>query len=79
MDIKLSDAIDVTVCYLLGKERFGKYDKESVERLQEIQNLDDSTRKTLFSIIDTFVRDAKARVVNKQKSPDLLGLILILL
>ena len=48
--------------YLLGKEHFRKYDKESVERLREIQNLDDNTRKTLFSIIDTFVRDAKARV-----------------
>jgi len=60
--IKLSEALDVTVDYLLGKERFGKYDKEAVERLQEIQSLDDNTRKTLFSIIDTFVRDAKARV-----------------
>ena len=36
MTIKLSEALDVTVDYLLGKERFGKYDKEAVERLQEI-------------------------------------------
>jgi len=62
MAIKLSDALDISVDYLLGKERFGKYDKETVERLQEIHNLDDGTRRTLFSIIDTFVRDAKARV-----------------
>ncbi len=61
MAMKLADALDVSVDYLLGKERFGTYDKETVERLQEIQNLDDSTRQTLFSIIDTFVRDAKAR------------------
>ena len=59
--MKLADALDVSVDYLLGKERFGAYDKETVERLQEIQNLDDNTRQTLFSIIDTFVRDAKAR------------------
>jgi len=45
--IKLSEALDVTVDYLLGKEQFGKYDKEAVERLQEIQSLDDNTRKTL--------------------------------
>lgn len=62
MAIKLADALDISVDYLLGKERFGKYDKETVERLQEIHNLDDGTRNTLFSIIDTFVRDAKARV-----------------
>ena len=62
MAVKLADALDISVDYLLGKERFGKYDKEAVKRLQDIQNLDDNTRKTLFSIIDTFVRDAKARV-----------------
>lgn len=62
MAIKLADALDISVDYLLGKERFGKYDKETVERLQEIHNLDDGTRRTLFSIIDTFVRDSKARV-----------------
>jgi len=61
MAVKLSDALNVSVDYLLGKERFAKYDKETVQRLQEIQNLDDRTRDTLFSIIDTFVRDAKAR------------------
>ena len=61
MAMKLADALDVSVDYLLGKERFGAYDKETVERLQEIQNLDDNTRQTLFSIINTFVRDAKAR------------------
>lgn len=62
MAVKLADALEVSVDYLLGKERFGKYDKEAVQRLQEIQNLDDGTRKTLFAIIDTFVRDAKARM-----------------
>ncbi|MBK8701521.1 MAG: hypothetical protein IPN29_19025 [Saprospiraceae bacterium] len=41
MDIKLADALDISVDYLLGKECFGKYDKETVERLQEIHNLDD--------------------------------------
>jgi len=30
MAVKLFEALEVTVDYLLGKERFGKYDKESV-------------------------------------------------
>ena len=46
--MKLADALDVPVDYPLGKERFGEYDKETVERLQEIQNLDDNNRQTLF-------------------------------
>lgn len=61
MAIKLADTLEVSVDYLLGKERFGKYDKEAVQRLQDIQDLDPNTRQTLFSIIDTFVRDARAR------------------
>lgn len=60
--VKLAKAFGVSVDYLLGEERFGKYDKEAILRLQEIQDLDDNTRNTLFSIIDTFIRDAKARI-----------------
>jgi len=33
MAVKLFEALEVTVDYLLGKERFGKYDKESVAYL----------------------------------------------
>ncbi len=61
MAIKLADALEVSVDYLLGKERFASYDKEAVRRLQDLEDLDPDTRSTLFSIIDTFVRDAKAR------------------
>lgn len=61
MAAKLADTLDVSVDYLLGKERFASYDKETVKRLQDLQELDPDTRSTLFSIIDTFVRDARAR------------------
>ena len=62
MAIKLAEALDISVDYLLGKERFGKYDKEAIKRLEEIQKLDDSTRTKLFDIIDTYIRDSKARL-----------------
>lgn len=61
MAIKIADAMDVSVDYLLGKERFGKYDKEAIKRLEGIQNLDENTKSKLFDIIDTYLRDAKAR------------------
>jgi transcriptional regulator with XRE-family HTH domain len=61
MAVKLADALGVSVDYLLGKERFASYDKETVKRLQDLHELDPDTRTTLFSIIDTFVRDARAR------------------
>lgn len=61
MTTKLAEALEVTVDYLLGKERFGKYDKDVVKRLEGIQKMDASTRSKLFDIIDTYIRDSKAR------------------
>lgn len=61
MTTKLADALDVTVDFLLGRERFGKYDKEAIKRLEGLQKLDEGTRHKIFDIIDTYLRDAKAR------------------
>ncbi len=58
---KLADVFGVTIDYLLGKGKFSKYNKEALNRLEDIENLDGDTRSTLFKIIDTFLRDAKAR------------------
>lgn len=61
MVTKIAEALEVSVDYLLGKERFGKYDKESIKRLEAIQNMDADIRGKLFDIIDTYIRDAKTR------------------
>jgi len=58
---KLAEALEVSVDYLLGKERFGKYDKEAIKRLEGIQKMDADTKQKLFDIIDTYIRDSKAR------------------
>ena len=41
--------------------RFLAADKETLKRLQHIEELDSNTRDTLFTVIDTFLRDAKAK------------------
>ena len=61
MATKIASALEVSVDYLLGRERFGKYDKEAIKRLEGIQNMDENTRIKLFDIIDTYIRDAKTR------------------
>ena len=48
--------------YLLGKGQHASYDKETIKRLEDFENLDPETRKTLFRVIDTFLRDSKARM-----------------
>jgi len=59
---KLAEVFDVSVDYLLGKGQYASYDKDTIRRLQDIENLDPDTKMTLFRVIDTFLRDSKARV-----------------
>ena len=59
---KLADVFDVSVDYLLGKGQHTPCDKDKIRRLQDIENLDADTRKVLFKVIDTLLRDSKARL-----------------
>jgi transcriptional regulator with XRE-family HTH domain len=58
---KIADVFGVTIDYLLGKSHFAKYNQEAIKRLEDIENLDEDTKSKLFFVIDTFLRDAKAR------------------
>jgi transcriptional regulator with XRE-family HTH domain len=61
MALKIARVFDVPVDYLLGEGKHASYDKETVKRLEDIETLDGNTKSVLFNIIDTFLRDAKAR------------------
>ncbi|MBN8786678.1 MAG: hypothetical protein J0I84_06275 [Terrimonas sp.] len=37
------------------------FDKKTLKRFQELEHLEDDKKKTLFDLIDTYIRDAKAR------------------
>jgi len=58
---KLADIFYVSVDYLLGKGQHASYDKDTIRRLEDIENLDTDTKQALFTVIDTFLRDSKAR------------------
>ena len=57
----MARAFEVTVDFLIGEGKHASYDKDTVKRLEDIQTLDGNTKSVLFNIIDTFLRDAKAR------------------
>lgn len=61
MAIKLAQVFDVPVDYLLGEGKHASYNKDTVKRLEDIEALDTSTKSVIYNIIDTFLRDAKAR------------------
>ena len=58
---KIAGVFGVTVDYLPGKSAFAKYNQEDIKRLEDIEKLDSVTKSKLYFVIDTFLRDAKAR------------------
>lgn len=58
---KIADALEVSLDYLVGEGINSKLDKQALKRLQDLENLEEDKKKTLFDLIDTYIRDAKTR------------------
>ena len=58
---KIADAFEVSMDYLVGEGVNVAFDKQTLTRLQELEDLDEGKKKTLFDLIDTYIRDAKTR------------------
>lgn len=58
---KIADALEVSLDYLVGEGINSKLDKQALKRLQDLEHLEDDKKKMLFDMIDTYIRDAKAR------------------
>lgn len=61
MAANLANVFGVSIDFLIGEGQHATYYKEAVKRLEDIENLDGDTKKTLFRVIDTFLRDSKTR------------------
>ena len=59
---KIADAFDVMLDYLVDETAAGTFDKKTVQRIQELQNLPDEEQRRVFVMMDAFLRDARARV-----------------
>jgi len=58
---KIADAFEVSMDYLVGEGAFKAFDKKAMQRFKELEHLEDDKKRTLFDLIDTYIRDAKAR------------------
>lgn len=61
MVAKMARAFGVTVDYLIGEGENASYDKETVDRINNIQKMDDSTKNVLFNVIDTYIQNYKTK------------------
>lgn len=61
MTLKLAKAFGVTVDFLLGEGEYSSYDKDTIDRINNIQKLDQSTRSILFNVIDTYIQNFKTK------------------
>ena len=58
---KIADAFEVSLDYLAGEGQNVKFDKKTVQRLQDIEALNPTIKDKLFFLIDTVIRDTNAQ------------------
>ena len=61
MVAKIAKVFDVTVDFLIGEGENASYDKETVDRINDIQKMDNSTKSVLFNVIDTYIQNFKTK------------------
>ncbi len=58
---KIADAFGVSLDYLVGEGQNASFDKKTVKRIQDIQNMDEDTQGILFNLIDTYIQNFKTK------------------
>ena len=58
---RLANALNVTLDYLVGDSDTVLFDKDITKRMEAIINMDSEDKKTLFKILDAYIRDTNAK------------------
>lgn len=58
---KIADALEVSLDYLVGGTSQTSFDKRTLERIIELELLEENKKQTLYDLIDTYIRDFKTR------------------
>lgn len=61
MIIKIAKVFNVSVDYMIGEGQLSSYDKEVLKRIDDIEQLDNETRKNLFFLIDNVIQNYKTK------------------
>lgn len=59
--LKMAKTFEVTVDFLIGEGEFSSYDKEIIKRIEDIDQLDEDTKKHLFFLVDNVIQNYKTK------------------
>ena len=61
MVAKMAKAFGVTIDFLIREGENAVLDKETVERINDIQKMDTGTKSILFNAMDTYIQNFKTK------------------
>jgi hypothetical protein len=56
--IKIADALNVSIDYLVGKTSF-ELNQDMLKRFQEVSSLPENAKKQIYMVMDALIRDFK--------------------
>ena len=59
--LKIAKAFDVSVDFLIGEAEVSNLDKAVLQRIYDIEKLDDDTKSKLFFLIDNIIKNFKTK------------------
>lgn len=58
---RIADAFGVSLDFLVGEGQNASFDKKILQRINDIQKLDEGTKDKLFFLIDNVIQNTKAK------------------
>ncbi|TJZ49898.1 helix-turn-helix transcriptional regulator [Sphingobacterium olei] len=62
---KIASALGVTLACLAGEASSAAFDRRTVERIQDIEQLDEGEKQHVFDLLDTFLAKNKMQAILK--------------
>jgi transcriptional regulator with XRE-family HTH domain len=64
---KIADALEVSLDYLAGEGKKASFDKQTLNLIQEIEELEPAIKEKLFFLANAVIRDAKTKKAYNHK------------
>ncbi len=61
--LKIANAFEVSVDYLVGEGELSTYDKEVLKRINDIEHLPEEDKEHLFYVIDNLIKAVKLKSI----------------